>query len=94
MGVTFFCMIAGIIFGLLCSLAIEVVSEKRSVALWVINSVAGALGAVAVNQLLVWGSFILGAIIIPAVVDAAVLAIVGTYGFTKVRDHCAQQLVK
>lgn len=87
MGVT---IIVGIIFGALWSLVVNVVSKRKSAVLWGINIVLGALGAVAANQLLVWGPFVLGLSIIPTIVGAVVLAMVGTYGYIKVRDHYAQ----
>jgi len=84
MGITIVSIIVGIVFGGLCSFVVKAVAKKSSIVLLVLNCIFGALGAVAANQLLVYGPIILGLSIVPTIVGAIVLSIVVTYAYLKV----------
>lgn len=87
MGITIVAIIIGVVFGALWTLGIDVIRKNRSVLLWGINIVLGALGAVAANQLVIFGPLILGIYAVPAIIGAIVLAMVGTYGYIKLTQR-------
>lgn len=84
MSITIVSIIVGIIIAGLWTLVVDLVAKERSGMLWVINLVLGALGAVAANQLLIYGPMVLGISILPALVGSLVLAMVATFTFKKI----------
>ncbi|MHC5375199.1 hypothetical protein ACYSNU_15635 [Enterococcus sp. LJL120] len=84
MSITIVSIIVGIIVAGLWTLLVDFISKERSGMLWAINLVLGALGAVAANQLLVYGPMVLGISILPALVGSLVLAMIATYAVKKI----------